>query len=438
MSRARRRPSVSPNEQEQEARRAAEQAAGTSLRPPAGAAAEQAGRTFDDVRLHRDERAGDLTEALGTPAVTLGRNVFLSPAAPDPASDAGRRVLAHELTHVVQQRDGGERVQRFTAPERPLIARDLAEMMAVVQTLVTASSSSSGQVDMDRVVTLAGGLTAGAALPGPLRSSGPGGPAMLTLRYLFTRRCGLVDMRHFFQLMYISWFGDMGSAQMAAQGATRRGIEHELTSGAASKFAPEDLPSNALGTWTGTQLAGFPHRDDLVARVRETLERCGPVTFDSLSPASQMALVNYYAALGDTGEPLNQNRTALPLIPAVSELTGTDRSFPFELDPSDPAKATISGPAFDQGAAGLTSDTEIRSFLNTQREQVLAAIPAEEKVRLGTRLLQGWISEEDIDAFEILYRISDTAARQGLRAAVVNASVTLAAQRTRLQKIVSS
>jgi Domain of unknown function (DUF4157) len=437
MSRARRRPSLSPDAQEQEARRAAEQAAGRSVRPPAGAAAERGPQTFDDVRLHRDGRAGQLTEALGTPAVTMGRNVFLSPAGPDPASDAGRRVLAHELTHVVQQRDSGERVQRFTTSERSLIASDLAAMMAVVQALVTASSSPSGDVSMDKLVTLAGGRTAGAALPGPLRSHGPGGPYMLTLRYLFTSRCGLVDMRHFCQLMYISWFTDFGNAQMAARGATRRGIEHELTSEAASKFGPEDLPSNALGAWTGTQLAGLPQRDDLIARVRETLERCGPVAFDTLSPASQMALVNYYAALGGTGEPVNQDPTVLPLIPAVPELTGTDRSFPFELDHEDPDKATISGPAFDAGAAGLTGDTEIRSFLTTQREQVLAAIPATEKVRLGTRLLQGWISDADIDAFELLYRISDSAARQGLRAAVADASVIRTVQRTRLQKIVS-
>jgi len=442
MSRLRRQAPVSPDTEEQEARRASERAAGTSLRPPAGAAAERGDRDFDDVRLHRDERAGQLTEALGTPAVTVGRNVFLSPAGPDPASDAGRRVLAHELTHVVQQRDGGERVQRFTAGERSLIARDLAAMMAVVQALVTASSSPSGDVNMDRLVTLAGGRAAGAALPTPVRSRGPGGPDMLTLRYLFTSRCGLVDMRHFFQLMYISWFTDKGNARRVARGATRRGSEHELTSEAASKSGPEDLTSNALGAWSGTRLAVLPQRDDLIARVRETLERCGPVTFDALSPASQLALVNYYAALGGTGEPVNepvnQNCTALPLIPAVSELTGTDRSFPFELDPDDPAKATISGPAFDAGAAGLTGDTEIRSFLTTQREQVLAAIPSAEKVRLGTRLLQGWISAADIDAFEILYRISDVAARQGLRAAVVSASVTLPVQRTRLQKIVNS
>jgi len=427
-----------PDAEEQEARRASEQAAGPGPQPPAGPAALPRDQALDDARLYRDERAGQLADALGTSAVTSGRNVFLSPAGPDPASDAGRRILAHELTHVVQQRLGGERVQRFTTAERPRIARDLAAMMAVVQSLVTTSSSASGDVDMDKLVTLAGGRTAGTALPGPLRSSGPGGHSMLSLRYLFTSRCGLVDMRHLFQLMYISSFTNFGDAQMAAQGATRRGIEHELTSEAASKFGPEDLTSNALGAWTGTRLAFLPQRDDLIARVRETLERCAPVTFDALSPASQASLVNFYAALGDAGEPVNQDRTALALIPAVSELAGTDRSFPFELDSGDPGRATISGPAFDRGAAELTSDTEIRSFLATQHEEVLAAIPSSEKVRLGRRLLSGWISDDDVDAFEHLYKVSDMAAKQGLRAAVADATIISIAQRTRLRMIVSS
>ncbi len=435
MTRFRRMRSRSPDAEEQQAQRVAEQAADAGTLPRADT---PGAKDLDEVRLHRDESAGQLTEALGTPAVTMGKHVFLSPSGPDPASDAGRRILAHELTHVVQQRRGGERPQRFTTAERPLIARDLAAMMAVVQALVTASSSPAGDVNMDKLVTLAGGRTAGAALPEPLRSSGPGGPYMLTLRYLFTSRCGLVDMRHFFQLMYISWFTDMGNSRMAARGATRRGVEHELTSEAASKFGPEDLTSNALGAWTGTRLAGFPQRDDLIARVRETLERCAPVTFDALSPASQASLVNFYAALGATGEPLNQNRTALALIPVIPELAGTDRSFPFELDADDPAKATISRPAFDRGAAGLAGDTEIRSFLATQREEVLLAIPSPEKVRLGKRLLEGWISDADIDAFEHLYRLSDTAARQGLRAAVASTNIISAAQRTRLQTIVSS
>jgi hypothetical protein len=434
MTRFRRMRPRTPDAEEEQAQRASEQAADPGVLPRAGPSGAQ---DVDDVRLRRDERAAQLTEALGTPAMTVGRNVFLSPAGPDPASDAGRRMLAHELTHVVQQRRGGERVQRFTTAERPLIARDLAAMMAVVQTLVTASSTAAGDVNMDKLVTLAGGRTAGAALPEPLRSSGPGGPYLLILRYLFTSRCGLVDMRHFFQLMYISWFTNVVNSQMAARGATRRGIEHELTSEAASKFGPEDLTSNALGAWTATRLAGFPQRDDLIARVRETLERCAPVTFDALSPASQASLVKFYAALGPTGEPVNQDCTALALTPSVPELAGTDRSFPFELDDDDPARATISGPAFDRGAAGLADDSEIRSFLATQREEVLIAIPSPEKVRLGTGLLEGWISDADIDAFEHLYRLGDTAARQGLRAAVADTSIVNVAQRTRLQTIVS-
>ena len=98
-----------------------------------------------------------VTAAHGAAALTARRNVFLSPGEPDPASTAGRRVLAHELTRVLQQRDSRERVQQFRAAERPQIARDLAAMMAVVQSLVTASSNSSGAVDMDKLVTHAAG-----------------------------------------------------------------------------------------------------------------------------------------------------------------------------------------------------------------------------------------------------------------------------------------
>src|SRR6266581_5996820 len=101
MTRFRRMRPRSPDAEEQQAQRVSEQAADPGMLPRAGTPGAQ---DVDDVRLHRDERAAQLTEALGAPAVTVGRNVFLSPSGPDPASDAGRRMLAHELTHVVQQR----------------------------------------------------------------------------------------------------------------------------------------------------------------------------------------------------------------------------------------------------------------------------------------------------------------------------------------------
>jgi hypothetical protein len=50
------------------------------------------------VRLHRDTRAASLTAAVNAPAVTLGRKIFLGNGAAN-----NHDVLAHELTHVVQQ-----------------------------------------------------------------------------------------------------------------------------------------------------------------------------------------------------------------------------------------------------------------------------------------------------------------------------------------------
>ncbi len=61
---------------------------------------------FSDVRVHTDPAAGRAAEALGASAFTSGRHIVFAPRAFDPASPSGRRLLAHELAHVVQQRRG--------------------------------------------------------------------------------------------------------------------------------------------------------------------------------------------------------------------------------------------------------------------------------------------------------------------------------------------
>jgi hypothetical protein len=420
---------------EQEAREA-------ELRVPPDAAGvtrpgqDQRGAELEGVRLHRDAGAAGLTEAVGAQAVTVGDHVYLSRHAPAPDSAEGQRLLAHELTHVLQQRSHGERLQRFTAAEHPLIAKDLAAMMTVIEAIVNASSAGE-QVLMGDLVRNSGGRDVGAALPRSLRSDSPV-PSMLSLRYLMTRRCGLVDMRHFMQLLYISWFGNVGNAGMANRGATKKGIEHEEKAEAASRFGPEDLTSNALGAWTATRLAGIPQRGDLIARIRETLERCAPIDFDALSPASQTSLVDFYAAQTGAGEPANQNRTAVALIPVIPELAGQDRSFPFELDDNDPKRATISGAAFDTGASGLTGDSEIRSFVATQREQVLREIPAAVRGRLGARLLKGWVSDDDLDAFERLFLLADSAGKAAMRGAAAGVTLSSIGQRTRLRLLLGT
>jgi len=62
------------------------------------------GADFVSVRLHTDARADQLNQALQSRAFTTGRDIFFRRGDYNPQSQAGRRLLAHELTHVVQQR----------------------------------------------------------------------------------------------------------------------------------------------------------------------------------------------------------------------------------------------------------------------------------------------------------------------------------------------
>ncbi len=55
------------------------------------------------LRVHTDEKSAEQAQALGARAFTLGNNIFFAPGEYSPNTDAGRRVLAHELTHTIQQ-----------------------------------------------------------------------------------------------------------------------------------------------------------------------------------------------------------------------------------------------------------------------------------------------------------------------------------------------
>jgi hypothetical protein len=68
---------------------------------------EQAlGTDLSSVRVHTDGAAADSAKSLGAHAYTVGDDVVFGQGKYEPASDTGQRTLAHELTHVVQQRSG--------------------------------------------------------------------------------------------------------------------------------------------------------------------------------------------------------------------------------------------------------------------------------------------------------------------------------------------
>jgi hypothetical protein len=61
------------------------------------------GTDFSEVRVHEDGQADSLNRSLGAWAFTTGKDVFFRDAAYRPGSYEGRRLLAHEMAHVVQQ-----------------------------------------------------------------------------------------------------------------------------------------------------------------------------------------------------------------------------------------------------------------------------------------------------------------------------------------------
>jgi hypothetical protein len=67
---------------------------------------EQLGHDLSRVRLHTGRDAGQLTELLGADAVAVGQDVFFREGAFRPGTDEGRRLLAHELLHTVQNPHG--------------------------------------------------------------------------------------------------------------------------------------------------------------------------------------------------------------------------------------------------------------------------------------------------------------------------------------------
>ncbi|PNE10497.1 MAG: hypothetical protein CR217_14080 [Beijerinckiaceae bacterium] len=61
------------------------------------------GHDFSHVRVHADEHASTSAKAVGALAYTVGSDIVFGVGDWSPLSDGGRRLLADELTHVIQQ-----------------------------------------------------------------------------------------------------------------------------------------------------------------------------------------------------------------------------------------------------------------------------------------------------------------------------------------------
>lgn len=73
------------------------------------------GHDFSQVRVHNDAKAAASARAVNALAYTVGKHLVFAPGQYSPSTALGKRLLAHELTHVVQQAPGIRR-QTGTIP----------------------------------------------------------------------------------------------------------------------------------------------------------------------------------------------------------------------------------------------------------------------------------------------------------------------------------
>lgn len=125
---------------------------------PASALGEMSssfGYDFGNVKIHTDRQAQEMSEQLGAQAFTYKGDIYFNKGKFDPNSKEGKWLLAHELTHVVQQ--SGDSMPVVQKKDVPGISTPVPDKFDVVKKVVKKKEvilSATGQVKGVRVVVL--------------------------------------------------------------------------------------------------------------------------------------------------------------------------------------------------------------------------------------------------------------------------------------------
>lgn len=101
---------------------------------------------FSNVRLHTDAKAKDLSNKVGARAFTFGRHIFFNEGQYNPDSKAGLELLAHELTHTIQQRETIQRKQLVNERTDPHVQRIFGALGDAVSGAIDAVGEFVGDV----------------------------------------------------------------------------------------------------------------------------------------------------------------------------------------------------------------------------------------------------------------------------------------------------
>lgn len=358
------------------------------------------GWDFRNVRVHADARADMSARAVSAKAYTVGQDVVFRQAAFAPGTDEGRRLLAHELAHVVQQGRGG------TPAGAPQLQR-----------------KSDGPA-------LCGGTWTCAASPcddpDPGRSGDGGAAASWTLKIMV----------------------DIEAPSAEDVGASTVGHTYvELIDSTGRAYTFGFYPDKASGTpdpvFHPVVSGCVVHPDTNHTACVDYVEQFS-LTKKEFEDALSFAKTACKAPPRYNLQTWNCTTFAVEVakragksLPPVRGKVGSGMLSTTADNPNTLFEGLMRrdvGPTYN-----LTGDTEIRDAINAADAPTIARIPIAEKIRVCNRLLSGWVSDSDIAAIGKVYRNTPGAQRSALKKVLEGQLLDLTdiGQRTQLRVILA-
>jgi len=207
------------------------------------------GRSFDDVRVHTGAAAADSAYALGAKAYTVGRHMAFSAGQYAPETAVGKRLLAHELAHVVQQRGirhhgSAGVIQREVEPEH---VSSSDEVVTRIQANVSAADTAFAPLAPGLRLydsQLANDLSNLLRLLYQAHSFNPGASLESNNAFVYTCDGGWIDLGHFYLSATLGYLFGYGPAMTA--GWAMEAIYQAILYRIARRLDPGDLDPEVI------------------------------------------------------------------------------------------------------------------------------------------------------------------------------------------------
>jgi hypothetical protein len=269
------------------------------------------GHDFGHVRVHLDAKAADSAKSVQAQAYAVGSHVVFGAGRYAPDTEEGRRLIAHELTHVVQQTGTLAR-----KPAAPLAtdaaaavppARRLENLAAVLETYAMqadaqVAASGATAIAIGRVRTHLGELRAGATRLRQLAASGDSAACSAALSGFTAVRlreasrslvpAGAVDSR-------------IAVTEMTPHGLTAKSLDIGAAHGPAESEADRIADAVVAGRVVpaATQSASPQIQRLFDAQAAQQLEQNAPVIITAAGAATEGALITAGAIAAGGGPP---------------------------------------------------------------------------------------------------------------------------------------